>query len=110
MKRSRSGHFGSDGLWRKCRIHSAQAISAIPIGIPGWPEFAFWTASIARARMALHMSRSSAMVGTDAVIGVWEVLWEVKVGGNIHFIKRAMPDFDQRRFGRVCAAVWPSLS
>jgi hypothetical protein len=30
------------------------------MGIPGWPEFALCTASIASARIALHMSRSSA--------------------------------------------------
>jgi hypothetical protein len=28
-------------------------MSAIPIGMPGWPELAFWTASIASARIAL---------------------------------------------------------
>ena len=31
-------------------------MSAMPIGIPGWPEFAFCTASIASARMALAIS------------------------------------------------------
>jgi hypothetical protein len=28
----------------------------MPIGAPGWPEFAFWTASMDSARMALHKS------------------------------------------------------
>ena len=28
-------------------------MSAMPIGMPGWPESAFCTASIARARIAL---------------------------------------------------------
>lgn len=32
------------------------AISAAPIGMPGWPELAACTASIASARMALAMS------------------------------------------------------
>jgi hypothetical protein len=31
-------------------------MSAMPIGMPGWPELAFWTASIASARIALAMS------------------------------------------------------
>ena len=31
------------------------AMSATPIGKPGWPELAFSTASIASARMALAM-------------------------------------------------------
>jgi hypothetical protein len=28
-------------------------MSAMPIGMPGWPELAFWTASMLRARIAL---------------------------------------------------------
>jgi len=28
----------------------------MPIGAPGWPELACWTASIAKARMALAMA------------------------------------------------------
>jgi hypothetical protein len=35
---------------------------AIPIGIPGWPELAFCTASILKKRMALARSRR---VGSD---------------------------------------------
>ncbi|CAG9244222.1 hypothetical protein BDI4_1510004 [Burkholderia diffusa] len=35
------------------RDQSATPISAMPIGMPGWPEFACWTASIASARIAL---------------------------------------------------------
>src|SRR5688572_17096625 len=54
-KRSRSGHCGLRGLWRRCLPHKATAISAMPIGAPGWPELACCTASIARARMALAM-------------------------------------------------------
>src|SRR6266853_6569500 len=40
----------------------------MPIGMPGWPELAFCTASMASARIALHMSRSSAAEARDAVI------------------------------------------
>ena len=32
-----------------------RAISAMPIGMPGWPELAFWTASMASTRMASAM-------------------------------------------------------
>ena len=38
-------------------------MSAIPMGAPGWPEFAFWTASIDKARMALASSRRVGMQG-----------------------------------------------
>src|ERR1051325_9931919 len=34
-------------------------MSAIPIGVPGWPDFAFSTASTARKRMVLTQSSSS---------------------------------------------------
>ena len=33
-------------------------MAAAPMGMPGWPEFAFWTASAERMRMVL-MHRSS---------------------------------------------------
>ena len=59
-KRSRPGQRGLAGLWRRCRPQSATAISAMPIGAPGWPELACWTASIDRARMALAISADRA--------------------------------------------------
>ncbi len=49
----------------------------MPIGIPGWPEFAACTASIASARKALAMSRSIVSweempdAATAAVVGVF---------------------------------------
>ena len=45
------------------RVKSTVATSAMPIGMPGWPEFAFSTASIASARMALAISRCVDRVG-----------------------------------------------
>src|SRR5439155_23114503 len=48
------------------------ATSAIPIGMPGWPELAACTASIASARMALASSATSGaglVVGVDARVG-----------------------------------------
>ena len=38
-------------------------MSAMPIGVPIWPELAFWTASIVRTRMALASSRWVGMAG-----------------------------------------------
>src|SRR6218665_1803979 len=67
MKRSRSGHSGFDGSNFMNLPNSTVATSAMPMGMPGWPEFAFCTASIARARRALAMSL------WVTVSGVWEV-------------------------------------
>src|SRR5690606_25912766 len=60
-KRSRLGHLGLAGLWRRTSFHSTSAISAMPMGAPGWPLLACWTASILRARMALARSRRAGM-------------------------------------------------
>jgi hypothetical protein len=58
MKRSRFIHFGFAG-W-KCRNRSQRTCTtgAKAIGVPGWPEFAFWTASMARVRIVLMQGRS----------------------------------------------------
>ena len=37
-------------------MNSTVATSAMPMGMPGWPESAFCTASMASALMALAMS------------------------------------------------------
>src|SRR5919108_559172 len=63
-KRSRSGHVGSIGAWRRKRVQSTYAIGAAPIGAPGCPEFAFWTASIERVRMVSIARRSTDFVAT----------------------------------------------
>src|SRR6516164_6545727 len=64
-KRSRSGHFGLVGLCRRWRVHKTYATGAAPSGIPGCPEFAFWTASIDSVRMVLMQSSSS---GSNVVL------------------------------------------
>src|SRR5437867_13390924 len=72
MNRSRSGQRGLAGLWRICRFHNATLISAMPIGMPGCPELAAWTASIAKARIALASRAVSGprfRVATDAESG-----------------------------------------
>src|SRR5947208_11938411 len=63
--RSRSGHVGLAGLCFRNRGQSAYAIAAAPIGRPGWPELAFWTASAERKRMVLidTVSREDAGIG-----------------------------------------------
>ena len=52
-KRSRSGQSGCCGSNFRNRVHSTVATSAMPMGMPGWPDLAFSTASMASARMAL---------------------------------------------------------
>src|SRR5688572_2977101 len=45
-------------------------MSAMPMGMPGWPELAAWTASMARKRMALARSRRAGVViGLDWGLG-----------------------------------------
>src|SRR5689334_5740531 len=60
MKRSRSGQCGSVGSNFRNFWNSTVATSAMPIGMPGWPESACCTASMARALMAFARSRGAA--------------------------------------------------
>src|SRR3978361_2260291 len=62
-KRSRSLQCGFFGLCLRWRCHRATAMSAIPIGAPGCPEFACCTASMASARIAFAIRDSLAIVG-----------------------------------------------
>ena len=59
--RSRSHQVGLPGLNLSTSRHRTSAMSAMPMGAPGWPELAFWTASMERARMALASSRRVGM-------------------------------------------------
>src|ERR1700675_2712273 len=59
--RSRSSHVGLPGLNLSTSRHRTSAMSAMPMGAPGCPELAFWTASMDRARMALASSRRVGM-------------------------------------------------
>src|SRR5258708_33884466 len=52
----------------------------MPIGMPGWPDFAASTASIASARMALASSRSGA--GETAVAEVISATAGETIGGR----------------------------
>src|SRR5260221_12571324 len=42
-----------------CSVQRTKALAAMPIGVPGWPGFAFSTASAARKRMVLTQSSSN---------------------------------------------------
>src|SRR5919108_1283927 len=68
-KRSRPGHFGLLGLWRRCRVHTANAMAAAPMGSPGWPELACCTASAARKRIVLIARVSRSFVMCNLLIG-----------------------------------------
>src|SRR6478672_7728177 len=50
-KRSRSGHSGWSGACFMTSVYSTYASGASAIAVPGCPEFAFCTASIARHRI-----------------------------------------------------------
>jgi hypothetical protein len=54
-KRSRSGQSGRAASKRRKRENSTVATSAMPMGMPGCPDLAFCTASMAKARIALVM-------------------------------------------------------
>src|SRR5574343_1124716 len=63
-KRSRLAQAGLLGLCCRWRAHKATAMSAMPMGAPGWPELACCTASMASARMALAMVWDETVVAT----------------------------------------------
>src|ERR1041384_3926781 len=57
-KRSRLGQMGSAGSKRRNFCQSVYATGASAIGVPGWPELACCTASMASVRMVLMQSWS----------------------------------------------------
>ena len=62
-KRSRLGQTGSAGSYRRKSCQRVYATGAIATGVPGWPELAFWTASIDSVRMVLMQARSRSVAG-----------------------------------------------
>src|SRR3954469_10841049 len=66
-KRSRSIHCESAGSCFITRVNSEYVTGASAIGVPGWPELAFWTASIDSVRIVLmhSSSRAARSVVTD---------------------------------------------
>src|SRR5450432_4124885 len=67
--------------WRRKRVHRAKAIGAMPIGAPGCPEFAFWTASIDSVRIVLTARRSRASGARAMAIAVLRGV-SVRWGGS----------------------------
>src|SRR5579862_8103302 len=59
--RSRFSHAGSPGLNHRNRSKSVCTTGAMAMGVPGWPEFAFCTASIDSVRMVLMQSWSRSL-------------------------------------------------
>src|SRR5215218_4849834 len=80
MKRSRSGQNGAAASYFRCRVNSAVAMSAAPIGRPGWPDFACSTASMASARIAFAIRSCSARGMADDAMAAWDefggVIWQ----------------------------------
>src|ERR687894_3149830 len=70
MKRSWSGQRGFSGFWRRNLVKLVYATGASAIGVPGWPEFAFCTASIARARIVSTESASTFLVPRSKVVHI----------------------------------------
>ncbi|HXU55601.1 MAG TPA: hypothetical protein VN744_09210, partial [Casimicrobiaceae bacterium] len=58
----------------------------MPIGMPGWPELAFWTASIASARIALAIW----VVGSvEVIVDITEV-WKLGARGAANIGARSL--------------------
>src|SRR5690349_17990897 len=70
-------------------------MGAAPIGAPGWPEFAFWTASIERVRIVSMASRSRSVA---MLIGLGSNC--VQAGAVRHrFVRRSPCRLDGRSTG-----------
>src|SRR5215470_1191575 len=72
-KRSRFGQIGSSGSKRRWWFHNWYVTGAIAIGVPGWPEFAACTASIARQRIvSTHVcsKRSDSFIASLRGVGI----------------------------------------
>ena len=64
----RDSTMGLPGVLGTCR-QSTSAISAMPMGAPGCPEFAAWTASMESARIALAMARRLGVLAGVSIKG-----------------------------------------
>ena len=78
-KRSRFGHTGFAGSYRKYFCQSSYTAGAKPIGAPGCPEFACCTPSIESVRIVLTHNWSMFCWLTTALC--WLTLAPVRVGG-----------------------------
>src|SRR5262252_1851789 len=67
-KRSRFIQIGSSGSNRRSLCHRQYTVGDMPMGVPGWPEFACWMASIASVRIVLM--QSSSVSSTACVVDI----------------------------------------
>src|SRR4028119_179711 len=93
-KRSRSGQAGSAASNFRKRVQSTVAASAMPIGMPGWPDFAASTASIASARIAFAMG--ACLTAAAAGVGV-VVMMLVASGGASRGAPLALDELQDHR-------------
>src|SRR5437879_2106162 len=68
----------------------------MPIGMPGWPELAFWTASIASARIALAIRVVVCRGFMDAVSLRIEKRWRVRLALTGYFTRGRIRDLKWR--------------
>src|SRR5215831_10477144 len=69
---------------------------ASAIGVPGWPDFACWTASIDRVRMQLidNWSSSASLIGRDKCL----LAWAVAVISRLQLAFRLSMIFSENRY------------
>ena len=91
MKRSRSGQWGSPASKLRNWVNSTVAKSAAPMGRPGWPELAFWTASMLSARMALAMDLCMSREGAFILGEILEAAIGLLINSSSRPVNRAFP-------------------
>ena len=100
-KRSRSHQRGLPGLCFKKSFQSTSAMSAMPMGAPGWPELAACTASIESARIAFASRRRFAAASALLLVGIRDFR---KRGPRI--VARR-PVAGKQAPGTAAAGLWP---
>lgn len=74
-KRSRLGQMGDRGSNLRYLDQIVYATGAIAMGVPGWPEFAFWTPSIDKQRMVSTTSFSFAAKESSMTLSSLALAW-----------------------------------
>src|SRR5439155_22206940 len=103
--RSRFAQIGSVGSKSRNFCHSVYATGASAIGVPGWPEFAAWTASMASVRIVLmhFKSRDGETLMGPPRLRVRERLRVVPVLGRPVAYKPAAPRWQPKTLAdQVC--------
>src|ERR1700739_2504324 len=104
--RSRFGQMGSAGSNRRTFCHRGYTTGAIAMGVPGWPEFAAWTASMHKVRIVLTLSASISGPATTAVISdpCHLVAYTPTRNPGRHMAPRAVKRGAKRRTALGCCA------